>query len=254
MIAAGILFILACGLSASWLMLLYGRKLQTHDQVYGISHERMQYWAAGIGVLVGLSIGGLLLFFIDQSKNFNIVEWLGRCSYFLIIGAAGTHALVLVRTGMYLLREKQAGVQNPRAVPDGTVGYLRRQDLERLRRQGNDFLEFKERDDERVEELIGVLANPLLQVRRNLSRIPFYGYLGTVCGILLMAFELGKIDEAAQTFKVLSSMANGLVLAFQTTLVALLTYLPLRKIADWQLQSLAHLEDAWLSWRRRDGK
>jgi energy-converting hydrogenase Eha subunit H len=45
-----------------------------------------------------------------------------------------------------------------------------------------------------------------------------------------------------------------LVLAFQTTLVALVAYLPLRKAADMQLQSLGRLEDAWLGWRRKEGK
>ena len=67
--------------------------------------------------------------------------------------------------------------------------------------------------------------------------------------VLLMAFELGKINEATETFKVLSSMAGGLVLAFQTTLVALLAYLPLRKATDYLLQRLTELEDVWKGWR-----
>jgi biopolymer transport protein ExbB/TolQ len=78
-----------------------------------------------------------------------------------------------------------------------------------------------------------------------MTRLPLYGYLGTVCGILLMAQELGRIDEASQTFTVLSSMATGLVLAFKTTLVALLAYLPLRKIVDLLLMRLAELEKRW---------
>ena len=60
-----------------------------------------------------------------------------------------------------------------------------------------------------------------------------------------MAEELSKINEATETFKVLSSMAQGLVLAFQTTLIALLAYLPLRKVADYLMQRLAALEDDW---------
>ena len=78
-----------------------------------------------------------------------------------------------------------------------------------------------------------------------MARIPLYGYLGTVCGILLMAQELGQIDEASETFKVLSSMAEGLALAFKTTLVALMSYLPLRKTVDYMLQRVATIEIAW---------
>ena len=63
------------------------------------------------------------------------------------------------------------------------------------------------------------------------------------------AQELGKINEATETFKVLSSMATGLVLAFNTTLVALLTYLPLRKAADYLGQRLGALEEHWTRWR-----
>ena len=101
------------------------------------------------------------------------------------------------------------------------------------------------RDDRALEELVGVLGTPLLNARNDLSRIPFYGYLGTVCGILLMAQQLGRINEATETFKVLSSMANGLVLAFQTTLVALLAFLPLRKATDYLIRRLGRLEDMW---------
>ena len=82
-----------------------------------------------------------------------------------------------------------------------------------------------------------------------MMRLPLYGYLGTVCGILLMAQELGRIDEASQTFKVLSSMATGLVLAFKTTLVALLAYLPLRKIIDLLINRLVEIEKLWRNQR-----
>ena len=66
-----------------------------------------------------------------------------------------------------------------------------------------------------------------------------------------MAQELSQIGEATQTFKALSAMAEGLVLAFKTTLVGLLAYLPLRKAADYLVQRLAAQEDAWT--RARDG-
>ena len=105
------------------------------------------------------------------------------------------------------------------------------------------------RDDGALEELVGVLGTPLLNARNDLSRIPFYGYLGTVCGILLMAQQLGFINEATETFKVLSSMASGLVLAFQTTLVALLAFLPLRKATDYLIRRLGRLEEMWLQAR-----
>ena len=40
-------------------------------------------------------------------------------------------------------------------------------------------------------------------------------------------------------------MAEGLALAFKTTLVALLSYLPLRKAVDYMLQRVANIEIAW---------
>ena len=58
-------------------------------------------------------------------------------------------------------------------------------------------------------------------------------------------------NQFAQTFKALSAMAEGLVLAFKTTLVGLLAYLPLRKAADYLLQRLATQEDVWT--RAREG-
>jgi hypothetical protein len=54
-----------------------------------------------------------------------------------------------------------------------------------------------------------------------------------------------RISEATEAFKVLRSMASGLVLAFQTTLVALAAFLPLRKAADYLVQRLAAVEDGW---------
>ena len=120
-----------------------------------------------------------------------------------------------------------------------------------LRREHRAYADIKSRDEEVLDELVGFLGDPLAHVRRDLTRIPLYGYLGTVCGILLTAQELSQIDEATETFKVLSAMAEGLVLAFKTTLVGLLTYLPLRKAADYMVQRLATQEDAWA--RARDG-
>ena len=66
-----------------------------------------------------------------------------------------------------------------------------------------------------------------------------------------MGAGASTIDEATQTFKALSAMADGLVLAFKTTLVGLLAYLPLRKVADYLQLRLAMQEDAWT--RAREG-
>ena len=120
-----------------------------------------------------------------------------------------------------------------------------------LRQEHRAYADIKSRDEEVLDELVSFLGDPLAHVRRDLTRIPLYGYLGTVCGILLTAQELSQIDEATETFKVLSAMAEGLVLAFKTTLVGLLTYLPLRKAADYMVQRLVTQEDAWA--RARDG-
>ena len=117
--------------------------------------------------------------------------------------------------------------------------------LDELRRENRRYADLKSRDEEVLDELVGFLGDPLTHVRRDLTRIPLYGYLGTVCGILLMAQELSQIDEATQAFKALGAMAEGLVLAFKTTLIGLLAYLPLRKVADYLLQRLSSLEDVW---------
>lgn len=124
--------------------------------------------------------------------------------------------------------------------------------LDSLRNEYRHYIDFKSRDDEVVDDLVGFFVEPLLNARRDMARLPLYGYLGTVCGILLMAQELGQIDEASQTFKILSSMAEGLALAFKTTLVALVSYLPLRKAADYLLQRALLIESAWLRMREGD--
>ena len=121
--------------------------------------------------------------------------------------------------------------------------------LKQIEAKHRHYIDIRTRDDEVVDELIGVISEPIFNARRDMMRLPLYGYLGTVCGILLMAQELGRIDEASQTFKVLSSMATGLVLAFKTTLVALLAYLPLRKIIDLLINRLVEIEKLWRNQR-----
>ena len=131
----------------------------------------------------------------------------------------------------------------------GNLTALRQEQVDKFRQSRENYADLRARDDEAVDELLAVFGERLLSEQRALSRIPFYGYLGTVCGILLMAEELTRLDEATETFKVLRDMAGGLVLAFQTTLVALLAYLPLRKGYDMLLNRMSDLERKWLDMR-----
>ena len=135
--------------------------------------------------------------------------------------------------------------------PPGGV-HAERTALDEALRTHPSYADLRARDDEAVETLVAVFGERLLMGQRALNRVPFYGYLGTVCGILLMAQELTHLDEATETFRVLRDMAGGLVLAFQTTLVALLAYLPLRKAFDLLLTRVADLERSWLALREEE--
>ncbi len=248
--ALGVLFLIACGASGCLMLLLRARGIEGRERVYGIVTPRLREIASVLGALAGLAIGAIILYFASRTSQFDLIEWVGRGSYMLVTGAASGHLLILIRTALHLQSEEAAWASggNP---PRGTLAYRRLQALAGFRRQHLQYAEISMRDDGALEELIGVLGTPLLNARNDLSRIPFYGYLGTVCGILLMARQLGFINEATETFKVLSSMATGLVLAFQTTLVALLAFLPLRKITDYLIRRLGRLEEMWL--QARDG-
>ena len=248
-VAAAILMMMACGATGGLALLFRARRMRQREAAYGIDTRHLQHIATGLGVAAGVIIGGLILFFLRDTARFNPIEWIGRGSYMLVAAASAGHLLILVRTILHLLKEEEAwfGAKRP---ADGTLGARRMSALQRLRRQHKHYIDLKARDDQVLDELVGVLGTPLINSRHDLSRIPFYGYLGTVCGILLMAQELGRINEATETFHVLSSMARGLVLAFQTTLVALLTFLPLRKMTDYLMRRLGRLEDAWT--RARD--
>lgn len=243
-IVLGILFVAAGAASGGLLLLYRARGMRRAERSYGISTPHLQHVATTIGALGGLVVSGVLLYFLAVTTRFNIIEWVGRASYLLVAGACAGHLLVLVRTGFHLYREERAWGR-PRGPGDGTLGARRLHLLQQLHREHHLYLDLRSRDDQVVDELVGVLGTPLLNLRRDLSRIPFYGYLGTVCGILLMAQELGRINEATETFKVLSSMSTGLVLAFRTTLVALMAFLPLRKVTDYLVQRLGRLEELW---------
>ena len=246
--ALAVLFLIACGASGSLMLLLRARGIERRERVYGIVTPRLREIASVLGALAGLAIGGIVLYFASRTSQFNLIEWVGRGSYMLVTGAASGHLLILIRTALHLQSEEAAWASR-RNPPTGTLACRRLQALAGFRRQHQQYGEISMRDDGALEELIGVLETPLLNARNDLSRIPFYGYLGTVCGILLMAQQLGFINEATETFKVLSSMATGLVLAFQTTLVALLAFLPLRKTTDYLIRRLGRLEEMWLQAR-----
>lgn len=249
-ILVAVLFAIACGATGGVAFLWHARRLRLGEQAYGITTPRLPHIAVGSGAVTGAILGFLLLYFVSYSSTFHPVEWIGRSSYLLIAGSAGLQVFALVRLFLLLRAEEQGWGERPAA---GTLGARRRERLATLRTRFRHYIDLKTRDDEELTELVGVLATPLLNARRDQSRLPFYGYLGTVAGILLMAEELGHINEATETFKVLASMATGLVLAFQTTLVALLTFLPLRKVADHLVQRLEALEGRWLAARDETG-
>jgi len=225
--------------------------MRVREKAYGLSTPYLPHIAAVIGAVAGLIIGGIIVFYLSLNQQGNPIEWIGRFSYVLVAWAGGGHLLILIYSALQLVREERSWQRGDEKMQ--SLGRRRRIILRQLRERHRHYIDLKARDDVVVDELVGVLGNPLLNVRRDLSRIPLYGYLGTVCGILLMAQNLSRIDEAAQTFKVLGSMAEGLALAFQTTLVALLTYLPLRKAADYLMQRVGALEDSWTRLRDEEG-
>ena len=244
-ILAGVLVVLASGITGSLVLMYRAMRMRAREQMYGLTTPYLRHLGAGVGALAGLIVGLLIWYFALQTSRFDLIEWIGRCSYMLVAGATGGHLLVLTYTAIRLSREEEAWRGDGAKPRSGTLGAKRMDLLAGLKRQHKHFIDLKSRDDEVLDDLTGMLGNPLLNTRHDLARIPFYGYLGTVCGILLMAQELGHISEATETFQVLRSMATGLVLAFRTTLVALLAYLPLRKVTDYLIRRLGRLEEEW---------
>ena len=243
-IAFGVLLVLAGGVSGSYLQLQRARRMRRRDRAYELDLPHLQYMGGGIGAIAGLLIGGLVAYYLALNQQASIFAWIGRLSYVLIAWAAGGHLLSLLHIGLHLYREEQAW-QEHGGPGRKSLGGRRIRQMEQVRREQRHYTDVKSRDEEIVDELVGFLGDPLTHLRRDLTRIPLYGYLGTVCGILLTAQELSQIDEATQAFKALGAMAEGLVLAFKTTLVGLLAYLPLRKTADYLVQRLSSLEDVW---------
>ena len=250
-LGSSILLTLAGGVSVSCLHMRRARRMRRHDAAYSLNLPRLQYLASSIGLLTGLIVGALAAYYLFiNPQPASAFAWIGRFSYVLITWSAGGHLLSLAHISSHLRREERAWARRGGPGPN-TLGRQRMEQLAELQRQSASYGDLKSRDEELVDGLVGFLGDPLTHVRRDLTRIPLYGYLGTVCGILLTAQELSQIDEATQTFKALSAMAEGLVLAFKTTLVGLLAYLPLRKIADYLVQRLARQEDAWVRERNR---
>lgn len=245
-LAVVVLFALACGATGGVAFLWRARRLRRVETAYGIATPRLPLMAVSMGTLTGVAVGCLGLYFAAYSGRFHVVEWVGRASYVLVAASVGMQLFTLTRLFLLILHEERSWTRKP---TPPSLGARRLERLAGLRSRFRHYVDLKTRDDELLTELVGVIGTPLLTARRDQSRLPFYGYLGTVAGILLMAEELGRINEATETFKVLASMATGLVLAFQTTLVALVAFLPLRKVADHLVQRLSGLEDKWLAAR-----
>jgi MFS family permease len=246
-VLVSLLLLLASGATGSLVLLYRSQRLRTRERAYGLDTPNLRQIGAGIGAATGLAVGALILYFAVHTNRFDLIEWVGRSSYLLVAGASGGHIFVLVYAAIHIVQEERAwkngsGRGKPR---EGTLGRRRLEQLRDFSREYGHYTDLKSRDDEVVDDLTGVLGGPLVNTRHDLARIPFYGYLGTVCGILLMAQELGHIGETTEPFEVLRSMAKGLVLAFQTTLVALLAFLPLRKMTDYLMRRLGALEEEW---------
>lgn len=243
LVVLGVLFVVAGAVSGSLGHMLRARRLHQRDKEYGIGVEHLRYIAAGLGGLAGIVIGVLAAYYLSLNQRVDFITWVGRLSYVLIALSVSGHLLTLVHMALHLYREEKAVADGPCKGP--SLSAYRHEKLELGREENRHYIDFKSKDEEAIDRLVGFFAEPLLNARRDMARIPLYGYLGTVCGILLMAQELGQIDEASETFKVLSSMAEGLALAFKTTLVALMSYLPLRKAVDYMLQRVAAIEIVW---------
>jgi hypothetical protein len=245
-----VLFVAVCAMAGALMLMQRANEICREEAAYGLPTGNAASVGAAVGGLAGLLIALLCVYYyLLAAPARGAFQWLGRGSYLLIIGASAAHLTALLHGWTRLQAELREARNARRGPQQGTLLLRRRAALEDLRRSAGNYSDLKAHDDEVVADLIGVLGDRLLVGQRALSRIPFYGYLGTVCGILLMAQELSRLDEATETFKVLRDMSIGLVLAFQTTLVALVTYLPLRKGYDLLLVHLANVERAWLALR-----
>lgn len=243
------LFCAVCAMLGALVLMQRLQAVCIREREHGLPIRQAPVVGAAIGGAAGLAIGLLYAYYyLLAPPAGGIVEWTGRSSYALVIGASAGHLSILIHLWRRLAAEL-SDFGGGSSAQQATLTFLRRSELEDVRSSSERFADLKARDDERLEDLVSVFGNRLLAVQRSLGRIPFYGYLGTVCGILLMAQELTRLDEATETFLVLRDMAAGLVLAFQTTLAALVAYLPLRKMTDLLVTRMAELERHWLALR-----
>lgn len=251
-IVLAVVFVAASAVAGALALLQRADYICRDEARFGLVKGNAPLIGAIIGGVAGLCAGALLVYYtFSAPRPTNWIEWAGRGSYMLIIAAFAGHLNLLVHVWQRVLDEEatmtvssgEAKAQQP------TLTVLRRSEFRQLREGGYAGPDLRIRDDEVVDRLIAVIGDRVIDGQRALSRLPFYGYLGTVCGILLMANELTRLDEATESFQVLRNMASGLVLAFQTTLAALFAYLPLRKAFDVLLTHVARVERTWLEMR-----
>jgi biopolymer transport protein ExbB/TolQ len=247
---SSVLFWAVCAMAGALILMQRMDTMCSYEKQYGLPDNHGNLIGAISGGLAGAGVAGIVIYYyLFVPGGAGWVEWTGRLSYVLILAASLTHVMLLVHLWLRLDREDLALMQDNKEKQKNTLTMLRLQHVDVIRQSRDGYADLKARDDEALDDLMVVMGDRLLTGQRALTRIPFYGYLGTVCGILLMAEGLTNLDEATETFKVLRDMAGGLVLAFQTTLVALLTYLPLRKTYDVLLGRMADLERKWLAMR-----
>ncbi len=251
-IVLAVVFVVASAMAGSIALIRRAELICRDEARFGLVKGNATLIGAMIGGLAGLCAGVLLVFYtFSTERPTSWIEWAGRGSYLLIIGAFAGHLNLLVHSWLRVLDEEEAmkGSTGDSKPQQPTLTVLRLSEFRQLLGAGYAESDFRTRDDEVVDRLISVIGDRVIDGQRALSRLPFYGYLGTVCGILLMANELTRLDEATESFQVLRDMASGLVLAFQTTLAALLAYLPLRKAFDVLLTHISQVERAWLVMR-----
>ncbi|MDP6778483.1 MAG: MotA/TolQ/ExbB proton channel family protein [Candidatus Latescibacteria bacterium] len=250
---SAVVFAALCAMSGSLILMQRMAAICTFEGRQGLSPGNTALIGAAVGGLAGLAIGAVYIYYyllVPGSGGW--ILWVGRSSYALVLAASAGHLAVLIHIWMRLDAEESDLKSQGRGPQKATLSLRRRTALDEALRTHPSYADLRARDDEAVETLVAVFGERLLMGQRALNRVPFYGYLGTVCGILLMAQELTHLDEATETFRVLRDMAGGLVLAFQTTLVALLAYLPLRKAFDLLLTRVADLERSWLALREEE--
>ncbi len=247
---SSVLFSAVCAMAGALVLMQRMAAVCREERRYGLPHGHANLIGAIVGGVAGLGIAALCIYYyLFAGDGAGWIAWVGRSSYALVLAASAGHLVVLIHIWIRLDTEERDHRKQGKGAQEATLSLHRRTALDDLLRSTAAYADLKARDDEAVDGLVGVFGERLLVGQRALSRVPFYGYLGTVCGILLMAQELTGLDEATETFRVLRNMAGGLVLAFQTTLVALLAYLPLRKAFDVLLARMAVLERRWLTLR-----